>query len=415
MSLPLGWNATEVQSLRQALYQLLVPVFDHQDVENYYLNTAAMAWWLRAFTDSTVDPVNNLENLEYLGDMTLKYAFAIYLMETYPDITESQRSELNAYYMSKEYQLEFVKKMNLSRFVKIAEDLRSRGVVGDVFESFFGALHTVSDLYILGLGATNCKDYLRYLFKDITIDMDKSYGAAKTQIEQLFKRFSVGEPLKEVKVMNGRIVTQIYLNEKQVGILDSILTVHGKPGIIDRVYNSPGAIKVFSRQEVYNFSDGSKSKRKPIPDERYLLIGQAIQDSYAASEFQAYQSALTVIRDKIGVTRPMVISAKSAFDIRDLGLPEQTLQRLRQRQTRDDLDLIVFENKQKLSTGKKGTVIQLVGLRKTSSGNYQPVRILASTKVEDYSKKRETAEEKEEYDNLRREVRVQLIDTYLNM
>lgn len=184
-----------LQRLQSFILSLLAHIIPDRTKRLSYITGPMMTIWAAAFTHETYSFDSNYEELEYLGDAVLKAQFPKYLIKRIPTLKKNNYSELNVYYMSKPQQAA------LSRSLKLGDYVLLRGleksilnIDTDLFESFFGALDSVSDSLVNGLGAANCYNMLVYLFDPIEIDLSKMHGSYKTQVIQIFMRFFLGAP-----------------------------------------------------------------------------------------------------------------------------------------------------------------------------------------------------------------------------
>lgn len=184
-----------LQQLQSFLDKILQHIIKDQAIRNRYLDIEAMIIWEQAFTHETFSPTKNYEDLEYLGDAILKSLFPKYLMKRFPYLHKKEYTDLNVAYMSKIMQAQLARKLGFGPFIRIKGlDKAILNLETDVFESFFGALDTISDNITPGLGLANSYNMLIYIFSDIEIDEDKGRGAAKTQVIQIFSRFGLPAP-----------------------------------------------------------------------------------------------------------------------------------------------------------------------------------------------------------------------------
>lgn len=92
------------------------------------------------------------ERLEYLGDAILDFLVGEYLFKTKPDMAEGQMTTLRAQYVCESANEQYSNSMNLGQMILFGvgakkENLRkSKSVLGNVFESFLGALYLDHDM-----------------------------------------------------------------------------------------------------------------------------------------------------------------------------------------------------------------------------------------------------------------------------
>lgn len=211
-----------LQNLQSFLNKLLEPVVPDQAERMKYLDKTAMTFWKRAFTHETVS-ADHYEDLEYLGDAILKSVFPKYLMQRLPHLHKGEYTELNNAYMSKMKQAELARKMGLSEYILVTGiDKANLNLETDVFESFFGALDTISDLIMPGMGFIICYNMIIHLFKNIEIDEKLGEGSGKTQVQQMFSRFDLPKPGEQIQgEKTSNVVISIYLEPSHLEFLRS--------------------------------------------------------------------------------------------------------------------------------------------------------------------------------------------------
>lgn len=245
-----------LQSLRSFIYHLLDPIMKKSHLLLYF-DERSMRIWAEAFTHETVSSTHNYEDLEFIGDAMLKAVFPKYLRKILPDLHKGDYTELNVAYMSKISQAELARKMGLSRYIRvIGIDRAILNLETDVFESFIGALATVSDNIQDGSGFVHCYNMIFHLFSDIQIDMTKAKGSAKTQVIQIFTRFSLPKPLECVdKSTTYNIKFWVQLDQSHIPFLRSY--------------------QVNITDDVIGYGEGSTQK-----EAEYIAYGQALNFLY---------------------------------------------------------------------------------------------------------------------------------------
>lgn len=92
------------------------------------------------------------ERLEYLGDAILDFLVGEYLFKTRPDMAEGQMTKLRAEYVCESANEQYSNSMNLGKLILFGvgakkENLKiKKSVLGNVFESFLGALYLDHDM-----------------------------------------------------------------------------------------------------------------------------------------------------------------------------------------------------------------------------------------------------------------------------
>ena len=194
-------NKTQVASFARNLQIFLNDLLSHiisDDKRKSYLTPQAMKIWVDAFTHQAASPGSNYERLEFLGDAVLKGVFPLYLTKRYPNLSESEYTNINKVYMSKPKQYEIGKDLGFGKHIAKLSDLSEANynLVADVFESFFGALSQVSD-QVIGVDASgfiNCYNMIVYLYKDIKLNDEEALLIDPlTRVNQIFSRFNLGD------------------------------------------------------------------------------------------------------------------------------------------------------------------------------------------------------------------------------
>lgn len=143
--------------------------FGELDISEF-LSPKYVPIWIRAATskDFDRDPLRNYERDEAYGDRVLKGAWATLMTEHHPNITPNELNLSGDLYMSKRKQPELARQLKLldvALYIEGADLLKLRE---DLFESFVGALATVSN-YVEGTGGGMVRAYqfLVYLFPTV--------------------------------------------------------------------------------------------------------------------------------------------------------------------------------------------------------------------------------------------------------
>lgn len=344
------------KDLRGFVAGILVPILG-EEMTIKLVGEQSMKVWMDAFTHETFNPINNYEALEYLGDMVLKSVFADYLMNRIPNLKNAEFTELNRAYMSAEFQSEMAYELGLQDHILIlGVEKAGLKIVGDLFESFIGALSRTSDIvYTRGLGYVNCSRMIEYLFRDQEIDMNKAQGNDKTQVQQIFTRFGKGKP-EERRVEADR-----------------------SPDGLDHIY-----VILTEDQLNFIFSYNSRTPRKRIAE-----IGHGSAPTKNEASIKAYKQALDNLRSLYGITTEWAQKAKLALDIQ--ALKEQgLLDRLNTKIRNEGYISFHFSSPRK-TTSVNGSVVQLIGI--TSNKEQVPLSTIFMKKDRDNKDKTRGKEE----------------------
>lgn len=140
--------------------------------------------WRDSITHKSIDPTNNYETLEYVGDLALKPCFVNILMEYYPTLTEQEATNLSSQYMSKRGQGTMAKQLKLDMYLRT--DTKDNKQFEDVFEAFFGAVYKLGERIGDGIGYRYVKGFLRNVMGAMRDRINRALGKGdpKTILEQ---------------------------------------------------------------------------------------------------------------------------------------------------------------------------------------------------------------------------------------
>jgi len=156
---------------------------------------ASMSIYASAFTSEMVDPVNNYQVLEQVGDLTGNKFIVNYMYEKFPqlDCAEGVKvvARLRINYGAKQSFSEIARKLGFWPFISATNDLRQRKMkplLEDVFEAFLGATERILDKKKrIGVGYAIVYDILATIFDemDISLRYEDLYDP-KTRLKELF-------------------------------------------------------------------------------------------------------------------------------------------------------------------------------------------------------------------------------------
>jgi dsRNA-specific ribonuclease len=227
----------------------------------------SMEVYASAFTSELVDPDNNYQVLEQIGDLTGNKFIVNYMYEKFPQLNCAEGvkvvARLRINYGAKQSFSEIARKLGFWQYISATNDLRERKMkplLEDVFEAFLGATERILDRKKrVGVGYAIVYDILATIFDemDISLRYEDLYDN-KTRLKELFD-------LHEDKL--GPLV---YKEQKREMItISSVFRVDG-----GRYQERP---------------DGSLNKKR-IVDGRYIKIGEGS----AALKADAQQNAAAV-------------------------------------------------------------------------------------------------------------------------
>lgn len=148
-----------------------------------------------AFTSELVDPEDNYQVLEQIGDLSGNKFIVNYMYNRFPqlDCAEGVKvvARLRINYGAKESFAEIARKLGFWEFISATNDLRQRkmkSLLEDVFEAFLGATERILDKRKrVGVGYAIVHDILTSIFNemDISLRYEDLYDA-KTRLKELF-------------------------------------------------------------------------------------------------------------------------------------------------------------------------------------------------------------------------------------
>ena len=179
--------------------ELIASLLKRGGLKNRYIKMLtdddAMKIYGCAFTSELVDPDNNYQVLEQVGDLTGNKFIVNYMYERFPqlDCAEGVKvvARLRINYGAKESFCEIARKLGFWNFISATNDLRQRKMkplLEDVFEAFLGATERILDKRKrVGVGYAIVHDILTSIFNemDISLRYEDLYDS-KTRLKELF-------------------------------------------------------------------------------------------------------------------------------------------------------------------------------------------------------------------------------------
>jgi len=264
-----------------------------------------------AFTSELVDPVNNYQVLEQVGDLSGNKFIVNYMYERFPqlDCTEGVKvvARLRINYGAKESFCEIARKLGFWEFISATNDLRQRKMkplLEDVFEAFLGATERILDSRKrVGVGYAIVHDILASIFNemDISLRYEDLYDA-KTRLKELFD------------LHESSLGPLVYKEQKQNMItFVTAFRVHG--GKYAEKTDKFGNITV---------------DKKRIVGGKYIKIGEGSAALKADGEQNAAAAALDLLK-KQGWSKPVpsvYTLFNNASDEKEASLDTQTIKKL---------------------------------------------------------------------------------------
>lgn len=159
-------------------------------------NENVLLIWRLAFTHESENPdtLANYDQSEAIGDKHLSAAFKEFTRSKYPRISDDELNEYTSRYMSEEFQVPMGMKMHFLDWVIMDPQVRpSEKICEDIFESFCGALVTIGDKIMGGLGYLLVRNIIRGIFGGFEYDPNLKYGKAITILSQGFRSHRWGD------------------------------------------------------------------------------------------------------------------------------------------------------------------------------------------------------------------------------
>ena len=137
---------------------------------------------LQAITHKSFDPVNNYENLEFLGDRVLGLVVSKKLYELYPNEKVGSLDKKLASLVNKNKCLEIGNSLNLKKFVitgnsKTRNNIVENKIISDCCEALIGAIY-------LDKGFEVSKSFILKLWKNLINEAETTVVDAKTQLQE---------------------------------------------------------------------------------------------------------------------------------------------------------------------------------------------------------------------------------------
>lgn len=143
-----------------------------------------MPIWVQSITHESYDLVSNYEQTETYGDSVLGYSMIQYLLQRFPNITSAGLTEYKNRYMAKEFQKDFSYQMKLPTWLLSEEVDTSIHINEDLFESFVGAILTVANSIVYGLGVNLSLNFIILVLSDTKFDSAMILGKSITRLQQ---------------------------------------------------------------------------------------------------------------------------------------------------------------------------------------------------------------------------------------
>ena len=151
-----------------------------------------------AFTSDSVDPYNNYQVLEQIGDLSGNKFIVNYMYQRFPQLDCPEGvavvARLRINYGAKQSFSDIARKLGFWDFISATNDLRQRKMkplLEDAFEAFLGATERILDKRKrIGVGYAIVHDILTTIFNEIDISLRyEDLYDAKTRLKELFDMY----------------------------------------------------------------------------------------------------------------------------------------------------------------------------------------------------------------------------------
>lgn len=184
----------------------------------------------KIFTSPTIDPVNNWENCELLGDVVSNAAIVMILYQKFPQLRHplgfKVMARLKILYVSKKIFHQFSDKLGFIPYIKVDPALMENRlkVLTDVFEAFIGATQLIFDSnFDTGVGYAVVYAIISSLLNEMPISLKYNdlYDSV-TRVKELFEyrefKNKLGPYLYEYQRNDSGVVCHVINKGKVIGV-----------------------------------------------------------------------------------------------------------------------------------------------------------------------------------------------------
>lgn len=148
------------------------------DTHSSYLVENYLNDFEQAFTHETIDPVNNYQTYEFIGDSIVNTCIIRYLYDKYPNLHSKEGvqvlTRMKITIICKNFLAKLATDCGFKKHIK-ADELHQtnhiKSLLEDTFEAFFGAVSVLVDRHILdGAGFGVCKHLLYHIMDKHPLD-----------------------------------------------------------------------------------------------------------------------------------------------------------------------------------------------------------------------------------------------------
>jgi dsRNA-specific ribonuclease len=175
-----------------------------------------------AFTSKTVNPLQNYEYFEIIGDVAVNHFIVDYMVSEFPELNSSENvpvtSRLKQMYASTKILYDIALNLGFWPFISATEVLRNskkKNLLEDVFEAFIGVVEKIlNEKFIRGVGYAIVYNIMESIFNEfirvkITFKYEVLYDA-KTRLKEKFdlieNQKKYGKVVKDKTYINSRVL-----------------------------------------------------------------------------------------------------------------------------------------------------------------------------------------------------------------
>lgn len=260
-------------------------------------DSESMKVYESAFTSELVDPENNYQVLEQIGDLSGNKIIVNYMYEKFPQLDCSEGvkvvARLRINYGAKQCFSEIARKLGFWEFISATNELRQRkmkSLLEDVFEAFLGATERILDKRKrVGVGYAIVYDILASILDDMDISLKyEDLYDAKTRLKELFDTYesSLGPLIYKEQKRDQITVSTVYrvnnvkFQEKPDGSINKKRIISGN---YIKIGEGTASLKADAQQNssasALNFL-GKQGWSKPIPKIYQKFSAGVITEEY---------------------------------------------------------------------------------------------------------------------------------------
>lgn len=177
-----------------------------------FLSDKVMKGYDTVFTSSTIDPENNYENYEQIGDGSFNHFLVVYFYQRFPQLKKPKFhnivARLKINYCSKASASKIAEELGFWNFISASNDFRAKNkksLLEDVFEAFVGYTEEVLGENDPCIGFSGIYPILKGIFDtmDISLEYEDLYDS-KTIVKEIFDvNYTLGTAEYESVIMNN--------------------------------------------------------------------------------------------------------------------------------------------------------------------------------------------------------------------